>query len=69
MDEWAVGEEQDAFDEVFELTDVARPGVGLQDGQRVCVEPFDLLVQSSVVFLQEMSDQGRDVLRPVAQWR
>ncbi len=58
-----------ALNDVFELAYVPWPGVGPESVHRFLVETRDLRIQDPVVGLQEMLNQGRNVLRSVTERR
>src|SRR5690606_30982450 len=65
----AVAEQNRALHDVLELTDVAWPGVLGEQRLRIGGDPTYLLAQASVEALEEVLDQGRDVLRTFAEGR
>ncbi len=58
-----------SLQDVFELPNVTRPGVGLEPGHGVVVDAGDVLVHLLVVDAEKMQGQLRDVLGPLAQGR
>src|SRR5437764_5177126 len=68
-DHGALGEQDRPLEHVLELADVARPRVSGEGGQRVVLDPLDVLLQASVVLLPEMLHQQRNVVPPLAQRR
>ena len=69
VDRLACGQNHHALDEVFELADVARPGVSEEQYLRLGREPADHLVERAVRLGQEMPRQRQDVLGALAQGR
>src|SRR4029450_10991718 len=65
----ALRQDDGSFDGVLELAHVAGPLVLLQSRQSVVVDAFDPAAGSLCVFLDEMLDQGRNVLAALAEWR
>ena len=64
----AVGVDHDhAFDRVFQLADVARPGIGHQHLAHGRRDGRDRLAVRGGEFLEEVLDQERDVVAPLAQ--
>src|SRR5438046_178305 len=68
-DHGALGEQDRPLEHVLQLADVARPRVSGEGGQRVVLDPLDVLLQASVVLLPEMLHQQRNVVPPLAQRR
>src|SRR5262245_43019326 len=54
---------------VLQLPDVARPGVGLEQGQGIVLDALDALAGPLAVQPEEMPGQLRHVLDPLAQRR
>ena len=69
LDDRALGQNDAALDDVFQLTHVARPAVGFQGGERLGGQSLDALVEPPVVAPDKMVDEQGDVLDALPQRR
>src|SRR5216117_1782938 len=65
----AAGEDHGALDEVRELADVPGPSVSTERVQRLARDDLDAVVHWTPEPLDEVADQGRNVLGPLAERR
>src|SRR5213083_875258 len=59
-------QDDEALDEIAQLADVARPGIGEHEALGLGREPLDRLVRAHVGFCEEVAGERYDVLPPLA---
>jgi hypothetical protein len=68
LDSHILAEHEAPIDGVFQFTDIARPGIGTEQVERMVAELLPREACTVGIALNEMLDQGWNVLSPVAQW-